>query len=84
MEKKTFDFDVEINGEKFTIKPVVSGIEYAVLHEVWRENKLLYILQPGLNAHGIPSWKLTDEYNGLLIDKPFITLIGEAIERHGS
>lgn len=82
MEKETNEFDVEVNGLRFTVKPMLSGTDYAVLHEVWECNILLFILQPFLSAFGNPGWQLTYKYNGQLMDKRLATKISEAIENH--
>ncbi|MDQ6763576.1 MAG: hypothetical protein M3015_13230 [Bacteroidota bacterium] len=57
MKKRTHDFEVEVNGDKFTIKRVFRT-EYAALHDFWRNNTLLYIFEPGLSALRIPGWNL--------------------------
>ncbi len=80
--KKSLDFEVEVTGDKVTIKPVLFRIEYAILHEVWKDNQLLYSLEPGLSAHGIPGFNLTNEYIGQLMDKRLVAQIGEAIKKH--
>lgn len=73
-------FDVEINGQCYTLVPVDAPEEDNINHEVWKDGKLLFVIYPGLNSSANPWWRVTDAFKDESIDSRLIDAIGDALE----
>lgn len=76
------EFQVNIDSIELTIKIHLREDPSAINHEVWRNDELLFKINPD-HAKGDPlQWILTPEYASAGIDKAFVQKVGEAIEKH--
>lgn len=75
-------FAVNVDGINYEIRsPMPVGPNDAD-HQVWRSNKLLFVIAPHLQTCDEPCWKLNKDYADRGIDLKLVSQIGEAIERH--
>lgn len=75
-------FTVNVDGIDYEIRsPMPVGPNDAD-HQVWRNNKLLFVIEPHIDTYDEHSWKLNKEYIDRRIDLELVSRIGEEIERH--